>query len=97
MFEVAAHRRDALWQVERAGKQEGPLLMQQSQWLCEESSESPLLQMTAEGNSTKKIAEILKISPRTVEFHRYRAMEALGLHTIAELVQYAFKHRLVSP
>jgi DNA-binding NarL/FixJ family response regulator len=56
-----------------------------------------VLQMTAEGNSTKKIAEILKISPRTVEFHRYRAMEALDLHTIAELVQYAFKHRLVSP
>ena len=27
------HRRDALWQVERAGKPEGPLLMQQSQWL----------------------------------------------------------------
>jgi DNA-binding NarL/FixJ family response regulator len=56
-----------------------------------------VLQMTAEGISTKKIAEILKISPRTVEFHRYRAMEALDLHTIAELVQYAFKHRLVSP
>jgi DNA-binding NarL/FixJ family response regulator len=55
-----------------------------------------VLQMTAEGNSTKKIAEILKISPRTVEFHRYRAMEALDLHTIAELVRYAFKHRLVS-
>ncbi len=56
-----------------------------------------VLQMTAEGNSTKKIAEILKISPRTVEFHRYRAMDALDLHSIAELVQYAFKHRLVSP
>jgi DNA-binding NarL/FixJ family response regulator len=56
-----------------------------------------VLQMTAEGNSTKKIAEILKISPRTVEFHRYRAMEALDLHTIAELVKYAFKHRLVTP
>jgi DNA-binding NarL/FixJ family response regulator len=56
-----------------------------------------VVQMTAEGNSTKKMAEILKISPRTVEFHRYRAMEALGLHTIAELVQYAIKHRLVNP
>jgi PAS domain S-box-containing protein len=56
-----------------------------------------VLQMTAEGNSAKKIAEILKISPRTVEFHRYRAMEALDLHTIAELVQYAIKHRLIDP
>ncbi|WP_047495381.1 error-prone DNA polymerase [Terriglobus sp. TAA 43] len=42
------HRRDALWQIERAGRLEGPLLMQQSQWLREESSESPLLPMTAE-------------------------------------------------
>ncbi|MGF7183113.1 DNA polymerase III subunit alpha [Tunturiibacter psychrotolerans] len=42
------HRRDALWQVERAGKPEGPLLMQQSQWLHEETSESPLAPMTPE-------------------------------------------------
>jgi DNA-binding NarL/FixJ family response regulator len=56
-----------------------------------------VVQMTAEGNSTKKIADILRLSPRTVEFHRYRAMEALGLHTIAEVVQYAIKHRLINP
>jgi error-prone DNA polymerase len=42
------HRRDALWQVERAGKPEGPLLMQQSQWLREETSELPLAAMTLE-------------------------------------------------
>jgi error-prone DNA polymerase len=42
------HRRDALWQIERAGKLEGPLLMQQSEWLHEESAEVPLLAMTAE-------------------------------------------------
>jgi len=42
------HRRDALWQVERAGRPEGPLLMQQSQWLREETSESPLGAMTPE-------------------------------------------------
>jgi RNA polymerase sigma factor (sigma-70 family) len=56
-----------------------------------------VLQMAAEGRSTKEIAEVLQISPRTVEFHRYRAMEKLGLHTIAELVQYAIKHHIVSP
>jgi DNA-binding NarL/FixJ family response regulator len=56
-----------------------------------------VVQMVAEGRSTKEIAELLRISPRTVEFHRYRAMESLGLHTIAELVQYAIKHRMVSP
>jgi error-prone DNA polymerase len=42
-----AHRRDALWQIERAGRPEGPLLMQQSEWLREESVGLPLLQMTA--------------------------------------------------
>jgi DNA-binding NarL/FixJ family response regulator len=55
-----------------------------------------VVQMTAEGRSTKQIADILHISPRTVEFHRYRAMASLGLHTLAELVQYAIKQRWVS-
>jgi DNA-binding NarL/FixJ family response regulator len=59
--------------------------------------ERQVLQMIAEGRSTKEIAEVLRISTRTVEFHRYRAMEALGLHTIAELVQYAIKHRIIAP
>jgi error-prone DNA polymerase len=36
------HRRDALWQVERAGKPEGPLLTQQSEWLQEDSPDGPL-------------------------------------------------------
>jgi error-prone DNA polymerase len=42
------HRRDALWQVERAHKPEGPLMIQQSHWLQEETTESPLLAMTTE-------------------------------------------------
>ena len=55
-----------------------------------------VLQMAAEGHSTKQIAATLGISPRTVEFHRYQAMKSLGLHTIAELVQYAIKHHIVA-
>jgi error-prone DNA polymerase len=42
------HRRDALWQVERAGKREGPLFNQRSEWLREESESHPLIQMTTE-------------------------------------------------
>jgi len=38
------HRRDALWQVERAGKLEGPLLSQQSEWLSENDRSLPLEQ-----------------------------------------------------
>jgi RNA polymerase sigma factor (sigma-70 family) len=56
-----------------------------------------VVQMVSEGRSTKEIAGILNISPRTVEFHRYRAMQALGVRTLAELVQYAVKHRLIIP
>jgi error-prone DNA polymerase len=42
------HRRDALWQVERAGKLEGPLLRQKSEVLRDESESSPLKQMSTE-------------------------------------------------
>jgi error-prone DNA polymerase len=42
------HRRDALWQVERAGKLEGPLLRQQSEWLQDDSEISPLQVMNTE-------------------------------------------------
>ena len=42
------HRRDALWQVERAGKLEGPLLRQQSEWLEDEDRTRPLHQMNTE-------------------------------------------------
>jgi DNA-binding CsgD family transcriptional regulator len=45
----------------------------------------------------KEVAAILDISPRTVEFHKYRIMELLGLKTGAELVQYAIKHGLIAP
>jgi error-prone DNA polymerase len=42
------HRRDALWQIERAGKPEGPLLRQRSEWLKDESEILPLQQMNVE-------------------------------------------------
>jgi error-prone DNA polymerase len=47
-LEGIAHRRDALWQVEWAGKPEGPLLRQRSDWLCEGSKNLPLRQMNIE-------------------------------------------------
>jgi DNA-binding NarL/FixJ family response regulator len=54
-----------------------------------------VLQLVAEGRTSKEIAELLGISQRTVEFHRYQAMDTLGLHTIADIVQYAIKHHIV--
>jgi DNA-binding NarL/FixJ family response regulator len=54
-----------------------------------------VLQLLAEGKSTKEIGMILNISARTAEFHKYRMMEQLKIKTNAELVQYAVKHGLV--
>lgn len=59
--------------------------------------EREVLQLLAEGKSMKEVAAILDISPRTVEFHKYRLMETLGVKTNAELVQYAIKHGLIAP
>jgi len=56
-----------------------------------------VLQLVAEGQTTKAIADTLQVSSRTVEFHRYRLMKSLGLRTIAELVRYAIHHNVLLP
>lgn len=56
-----------------------------------------VLQLLAEGRSMKEVARILKITPRTVAFHKYSLMKELKIETNAELVQYAIKHRIISP
>lgn len=58
--------------------------------------EREVLQLLAEGRSVKEIAALLRISPRTAEFHKYNVMGKLGLRTTAELTQYAIKHGIVS-
>lgn len=55
-----------------------------------------VIQLLAEGHTNKKIADILSVSPRTVEFHKYKMMQDLGLHSTAELTRYAIKHGVVS-
>lgn len=60
------------------------------------SRQREVLQLLAEGKSAKEIGAILDISPRTVETHKYKMMDDLGLKTSAQLVQYAIKHGLVS-
>jgi DNA-binding NarL/FixJ family response regulator len=61
------------------------------------SREREVLQLLAEGKSMKEVAALLEISPRTVEFHKYRIMGLLGVKTNAELVQYAIKWGLIVP
>jgi len=61
------------------------------------SREREVLQLLAEGKSMKEVAAVLDISPRTVEFHKYRVMELLGVKSNAELVHYAIKQGLIAP
>jgi DNA-binding NarL/FixJ family response regulator len=55
-----------------------------------------VLQLLAEGHSMKEIGRILKITPRTVAFHKYSMMEEFGIKSSAELVQFAVKRHVVS-
>lgn len=56
-----------------------------------------VLQMVAEGKSTKEISAALRISVKTVEFHRNSLMDELGLRSIAELTRYAISQGMVNP
>lgn len=56
-----------------------------------------VLQLIAEGNSTKEIAEKLNISVKTAKTHRSELMRRLDIHEIAGLVRYAIQIGLVSP
>jgi DNA-binding NarL/FixJ family response regulator len=51
-----------------------------------------ILQLLAEGHSAKEIANMLSISPRKVETHKYNMMERLNLKTTADLIKFAIKH-----
>ncbi|MBS0184336.1 MAG: response regulator transcription factor [Nitrospira sp.] len=53
-----------------------------------------ILQLVAEGLTLKEIASTLGLSPKTVEYHKSKLMEQLGLHTTAELTKYALAHGL---
>ena len=54
-----------------------------------------VLRLLAGGHSMKEAARILKITPRTVAFHKYAMMEELGIRTSAELVRYAVQQQIV--
>jgi DNA-binding NarL/FixJ family response regulator len=55
-----------------------------------------ILQLLAEGKSAKEIATALDLSTRTIEFHKYALMDALGMDNSAELIRFALKHGLIT-
>jgi two-component system response regulator NreC len=56
-----------------------------------------VLQMVAEGKTNGEIAELLHISPRTVENHRAALMQKLGIQNQTELIRHAMRHGLIPP
>jgi DNA-binding NarL/FixJ family response regulator len=77
---------------EASTPQDGPITLRELS-----AREREVLQLLAEGKSMKEVAALLDISPRTVEFHKYRIMELLRVKTNAELVQQAIKLGLIAP
>lgn len=58
--------------------------------------EREIFQLIAEGHSNKEIAELLSISPATVETHRAHILQKLDLHSTAEIVLYAVRRGVIS-
>ena len=61
------------------------------------SRQREVLQLIAEGQNTKQIADILKVSPKTVEYHRMKLMECLNVRDIPGLVRFALHTGLLPP
>jgi DNA-binding NarL/FixJ family response regulator len=59
--------------------------------------EREVIQLVAEGRSSKDIAERLGISVKTAETHRANVMRKLAIHSVSELIRYAIRNRLVMP
>lgn len=59
--------------------------------------ERQVLQLIAEGKSTKDVASLLGISTKTAESHRSRLMKKLDIHETASLVRYAVRRGLIQP
>jgi error-prone DNA polymerase len=79
------HRRDALWQVERAGKIEGPLLRQESEWLQEESDGLPLCQMTVDERLVADYAGTGLTVDKHPMFYRRPELRSQGIRSAEEL------------
>jgi len=61
------------------------------------SREIEVLQLVAEGRTTKEIARILNVSVKTVDSHREHIMDKLGIHNVAGLTKYAVREGFTNP
>ena len=61
------------------------------------SREREIVQLLAEGRSSKEVAVTLGISVKTAETHRANIMRKLELHSVSELVRYAVRNQIIEP
>lgn len=61
------------------------------------SREREIVQLLAEGKSSKQVASVLGISVKTAETHRSNIMRKLELHSVSELVRYAVRNQMIEP
>lgn len=61
------------------------------------SRQRQVLQLVAEGKTTKEVAQLLGISAKTADSHRARIMTKLGIHDTSGLVRYAIRKGLIQP
>ena len=59
--------------------------------------ENEVVQLIAEGKSSKEVADALGISLKTAETHRTNLMRKLGVHSVSEVVRYAIRNHIISP
>jgi len=91
------HRYISLLIQKRLGTQL-PVFLRRSKQLSADltSRQREVLQLVAEGRVRKEIAQILGVSVKTVEFHKQKIAEKLGIHTDAALTAYAIRHGIAS-
>ena len=81
----SAHRRDALWQVERAGKAEGPLLRQRSEWLRDDVETFPLQRMNVEERLVADYSGTGLTTGKHPMYYRRPALRQQGIRSAEEL------------
>jgi len=59
--------------------------------------EREIVQLVAEGRSTKEVADVLGISVKTAETHRSNILRKLDLRSVSDLVRYAIRNKIVEP
>ncbi|MHC4663002.1 MAG: response regulator [Planctomycetota bacterium] len=73
-----------------------PVALDSGEYVILSQRELEILQVLAEGKSSKEIALLLGISQKTVDAHRRKIMEKLSFNSIAELIKYAIRKGLIS-